>query len=191
MSSNALEKWENERQASLDELEAAHRALGGTGPGRRVTTQQINQAYTVLLVSQFQGFCRDLYSNCVKSVVSIVEPATCQGTCEGALMFNLKLNIGNPNSGNLGSDFGRFGIRFWPKIYELDTRNSARKSRLNELCHWRNAIAHQNFDSPLLTGETVRVEQVRNWRSACVQLAPGFDSIMNEHMQIVTGANPW
>jgi len=48
-------RWFAERAVDLDEIENAHRLVGGTGPGRRTATQQINQAYAMLLASQFQG----------------------------------------------------------------------------------------------------------------------------------------
>lgn len=64
MPSKSFQAWRNERSVALDELEAAHQSVGGTGRGRRYATQQINQAYTVLLCSQFQGFCRDLQVEC-------------------------------------------------------------------------------------------------------------------------------
>src|SRR5579884_2178893 len=63
--SAAFQEWSTVRAASLDEVENAHRSVGGTGPGRRYATQQINQAYAVLLSSQFQAFCRDLHTECV------------------------------------------------------------------------------------------------------------------------------
>lgn len=62
MPSESLIAWQGSRAAELDELEAALRAVGGIGRGRRHATQQLNQAYAVLLSSQFQGFCRDLHT---------------------------------------------------------------------------------------------------------------------------------
>lgn len=55
MPSVALLEWQAGRAAALDEIEAAHRAIGGTGPGRRYATRQINFAYAVLLASQFRA----------------------------------------------------------------------------------------------------------------------------------------
>jgi hypothetical protein len=60
MPSTSYRRWTTIRSSALDEIANAHSAVGGTGPGRRYATQQINQAYAVLLASQFQGFCRDL-----------------------------------------------------------------------------------------------------------------------------------
>src|ERR687891_118242 len=70
MPSTALREWTNVRLERLDEIENAHRSVGGIGPGRRYATQQINQAYAVLLSAQFQGFCRDLHSECIDHVVA-------------------------------------------------------------------------------------------------------------------------
>src|SRR5487761_2241061 len=61
---------------------------------------------------------------------------------------------GNPNSGNLGSDFKRLGIDFWAEVKKLDARNADRLKRLDELNNWRNAIAHQHFDPARLGGRT-------------------------------------
>lgn len=47
---------------ALDELEHAHRAVGGSRPGRRFLTQQLNYAYVTLLAARFQGFARALHT---------------------------------------------------------------------------------------------------------------------------------
>src|SRR5580704_12662662 len=75
MPSLALQDWLAWRAATLDEIEHAHRSVGGTGPGRRFLTQQINQAYAVLLSSQLQGFCRDLHMESADHLVATVVSA--------------------------------------------------------------------------------------------------------------------
>jgi hypothetical protein len=65
MPSNSPRKWSGERSDALDEIQNAHAMVGGTDRGRRYATQQINYAYAALLSSQFQGFCRDLHSECI------------------------------------------------------------------------------------------------------------------------------
>ncbi|HQU43183.1 MAG TPA: hypothetical protein PK867_10240, partial [Pirellulales bacterium] len=85
----------NERRIALDELEAAHRSVGGTGRGRRYATQQINQAYAALLSSQFQGFCRDLHRECADYLVQSLTGVLARAF--GALLGeNRKLDRGNP-----------------------------------------------------------------------------------------------
>src|SRR4051812_45133642 len=61
MPSPALIDWQLGRSRVLDELLDAHQAVGGPGPGRRWTTEQINWALIVRLAAEFQGFCRDLH----------------------------------------------------------------------------------------------------------------------------------
>ena len=56
----------------LDEIAGADAAVGGAARGRRYATQQINRAYAVLLASEFQGFCRDLHSECVDHVLTVI-----------------------------------------------------------------------------------------------------------------------
>ena len=45
MPSVSYDRWLIDRASALGEIEQAHRSVGGTGPGRRYATQQINQAY--------------------------------------------------------------------------------------------------------------------------------------------------
>lgn len=65
MSSRALRNWQTRSRKVLDEVEAAHAVVGGGRGARAFARQQINQAYVVLLSSQFQRFCRDLHSDAV------------------------------------------------------------------------------------------------------------------------------
>src|SRR5437588_8061644 len=102
MPSLALQRCSSGRVAALNEIEHAHRSVGGAGPGRRYMTQHINQAYAVLLSSQFQGFCRDLHEECVSCLVVPVVSAALLATYRNNLLFGLKLDAGNPNPGNIG-----------------------------------------------------------------------------------------
>ena len=98
MSSVALNFWLADRSAALDEIETAHRAVGGSGPGRRFATQQINHAYAVLLASQFQGFCRDLHTECVALMVRTVTNPDVQSVLQLEFQFSRSLDRGNANS---------------------------------------------------------------------------------------------
>jgi hypothetical protein len=189
MPSVSLHDWRTVRRASPNQLEAAHRCLGGTERGRRRAIEQINQAYAVLLSSQFQGFCRDLHSECAEYMVEEVPIGLLRNTLHKALVENRKLDRGNPNPGNIGSDFDRFGVAFWTEVIGLDLRNRVRQNRLAELNSWRNAIAHQ--DSILLGTMVLRLQMVRRWRNACNQLAVCFDEVMSSHLHVVNGVAPW
>src|SRR5947199_9531568 len=123
MPSQSLQTWLNERRLALDEIENAHRRVGGAGRGRRYATQQINCAYALLLSSQFQGFCRDLHNECVRLLVQWITPVGLRAGFQETLRLSRKLDTGNPNPGNLGADFARFGIDFWSAVDQLDARN--------------------------------------------------------------------
>jgi HEPN superfamily RiboL-PSP-like protein len=192
MPSVSLEDWRTVRRAALDEMEAAHRSVGGTGPGRRHATQQINQAYAVLLSSQFQGFCRDFHSECANYFVQSVPAGLLRTALRNVLVLHLRLKTGNPNPGNIGDDYNRFGLSFWDEVKNLDIHNQARRGQLDELNLWRNAIAHQDFDPAKLGRTTVlRLQRVRKWRRACDQLANAFEEVMRSHLHAVNGSSPW
>jgi len=172
MASRALRAWQTRSRTVLDELEAAHAVVGGARRARTFARQQINQAYVVLLASQFQRFCRDLHSDCMNALASHPPFATIATVLEASLKASLRLNSGNVNPPNIAADFARFGIDLWQVAGQRNPRTAARGSKLEALNRWRNAIAHQDFRSKQFGGrETIRISEVRVWRSACECLA--------------------
>lgn len=199
MPSRSWQEWNSTRASKLDEIEAAHRSIGGTARGRRYATEQINHAFAVLLASQFQGLCRDLHSECVDSIVrtvapivAAVAPAILQSMLRAVFVLGRYLDKGNANPGNIGADFSRLGVQFWTQVYADDSGNAKRRELLEDLNTWRNAIAHQDFDPSKLGGvTTLHLSQIRKWRKACDRLALSFDNIMHKHIITVTGSSPW
>jgi hypothetical protein len=181
------------RAAALGEIEHAHRSVGGTGPGRRYLTQQINQAYAVLLSSQFQGFCRDLHEDCVDHLVASAVFPVLLATYRNNLLFARKLDAGNPNPGNIGSDFNRLGLSFWPAVDADHPRNLQRRIALETLNRWRNAIAHNAFAPDMCRGgrPSLHLSEVQDWRRACDGLARSFDNVLRAHLLAATGVAPW
>jgi hypothetical protein len=166
MPSVSYGRWTTTRKSELNEIERAHTAIGGTGRGRRYATQQINQAYAVLVASQFQGYCRDLHSESVDYLVPNVRPMSFQASTRELLTQGLQLKRGNAQPASIGADFGRFGVDFWTgvKRFSPDGREPTLLLGLKE---WRNAIAHQD-----LAGKgTLRLRHVQQWRKACGRLA--------------------
>lgn len=187
MPSQSLLRWRNEGLGALDEIEAAHAAIGGTGRGRRYATQQVNQAYVVLLSSRFQAFCRDLHSETVAEIIRAAPPGYAlplQGLTAGR-----KLDHGNPNSGNIGHDFTRLGMDIWADVYAMHARNQRRRELLDEMMEWRNAIGHQDFNKPRLRGrKTILLKEVQQYRSSCDALAAFFVRAALDHIHGVAGA---
>jgi hypothetical protein len=177
----------------LDEIEIAHRSVGGSGPGRRYATQQINQAYAVLLSAQFQAFCRDLHTECVIHLVAPAPSLDLREMYRSGLVLGRKLDSGNPNPGNIGSDFNRLGLSFWPLVNAHRPRNPQRQALLEELNAWRNAIAHQDFTPAMLRAgqTTLRLERVQRWRKACGVLARSFEEVMHTWILGKTRVAPW
>lgn len=192
MSSRALRNWQTRSRKVLDEVEAAHAVLGGGRGARAFARQQINQAYVVLLSSQFQRFCRDLHSDAVDYLAAQPALAAVAPLLKASLTQSRRLDSGNPNPGNIGSDFHRFGLDLWALANQRNARTPRRRERLEALNRWRNAVAHQDFRNPGLGGrETVRLAEVRAWRSACDALAVDFDAILGLYLKRVGGVSPW
>jgi len=191
MPSKSHEKWSGERSEALRQIANAHATVGGTSRGRRYATEQINHAYTMLLSSQFQGFSRDLHSECVDYIVDVL-PASYQNFLRTLLVRDRKLDKGNPNAGNIGSDFNRLGMTFWKDVKAEESRNDRRKELLEELNSWRNAIAHQDFDPSKLGGTTtLHLSTIKQWHSSVNRLALAFDRVTRAYVITLTGSNPW
>lgn len=101
-----------------------------------------------------------------------------------------KLDRGNPNPGNLGSDFSAIGMQFWHEVRLVDARADARKISLEEMNLWRNAIAHQDWKD-VGGNPTLWLGSVRRWRSACDGLAKSFNRAVFEHLRMMVGQAPW
>jgi hypothetical protein len=142
MPSTSYRYWRKVRTTALDEIAHAHAAVGGTARGRRYTTQQINRAYAMLLASQFQGFCRDLHSECVDHILGVIAPPPpLRNLVRAEFTRGRHLDRGNAQPSSLGADFGRLGIDFWDELEIYDTTSVEWKDNLDVLNEWRNAIA--------------------------------------------------
>src|SRR5580658_6235677 len=99
MPSNSWIHWKTERADALDQIENAHSSVGGTGRGRRFATEQINHAYATLLSSQFQGFSRDLHSECIDHIIAL-SPVHLQTLHLSQFAWGRTLDRGHPTPGN-------------------------------------------------------------------------------------------
>ena len=144
----------------------------------------------MLVSSQFQGCCPDLHSEVARAFVLHL-PVNVQDIGGERLVESRQLDRGNPNPGNIGSDFRRFGLEFWREVRRCDRRNESRQRALGELAVWRNAIAHQDFANHELRPLRLRLADVRRWRSACEALARQFDALFAAYLTNLVGASPW
>lgn len=194
MSSQSLKDWSQERLGRLDEIEAALQAVAGVGRGRRFTTQQLNRAYAVLVSAQFQSFCADLHAECVDATLLSIGPPI-NLIAKSNFLHGRQLDRGNAQSGSMGSDFGRLGIEFWPALRRHNALNDTRKTRIDELNAWRNAIVHDDFSNtqkfPAGRNTILRLDLVRKWRVSRDNVAKCMDAVLRNYVQGLTGASPW
>ena len=108
------------------------------------------------------------------------------GVAIDALELESQARLGNPNPGNIGSDFNRFGLDFWDAVDRLDARNRTGVIELQELNVMRNAIAHH--DPKILAVRRLHLRQVSEWRRVCENLAHCFDEVMRAHLESMTGS---
>jgi len=189
----ALTGWQmGPRSSALNEFEQFHRMIAKTGPGIQRARQQVNQAYVLMLSGQFQGYCRDLHSEGVDHLADCVQPHSMRTMLTAEFHFGRKLDTGNPNSGNIGNDFNRFGFDFWGSLLAYDPHLKAHQDELRSINDWRNAIAHQSFDPVKLGGSaTLRHSQIKLWRKSCDVPAEAFASVLANQLAVVTGSKPW
>src|SRR5205823_5921323 len=105
MPSISYRRWRKTRGRALDEIAQAHAAVGGTARGRRYAMQQINHAYVVLLAAHFQGFCRDLHSECVDHILDVcAPPGPLRPLLRAEMTRGRQLDRGNAQPSSLGAD---------------------------------------------------------------------------------------
>ncbi len=187
--SAALTRWQNDRMARLAETDAHCDALFTAPPPPLLLAQESLQGYVMLLSGHFQGFCRDLYTECAQLCVAAVPPGMVAAV-QRQFVAELKLNSGNPTIENIRKDFERFG--FLLDLPAADPSNPVRVTHLGHLNFWRNAAAHQKIASaPSGIPPSLTLADIRNWKASCDGLATSLDAIMYRQMHVILGVAPW
>ena len=75
MPSASLLRWQNDRMPRLAEIDAQCAASLAAMPSNPYLVEENLRGYVLLLSAHFQGFCRDLYTECSQVVVSKVRAA--------------------------------------------------------------------------------------------------------------------
>lgn len=133
------------------------------------------------------------------SVVALLGAAGRSGAMVGvvqrSLVLNRQLDRGNAQPSALGSDFGRFGIDWWPELTKRDARTTGRQQQLELLNRARNAIVH-SLPTALAEleseGQSLTLATVKKWRRAVNGLAATMDGVLSSHIaQLMNGSAPW
>jgi hypothetical protein len=197
MSSASLVTWAAIRADRIRRLRAAHEAFGGSGPGRRWVTDELNHALILRLASEFQGFARDLHDESGLFVARCLAPWDQQLQDSLRIPYTLyrKMNQGNADPGTLGNDFGLFGMPLWADLqarYPAHARGWNQK--LAALTMARNGIVHD--DSAKIArvqadGWPLTLRSVDRWKSSLDGLARGMDRVVGGHLRLMYGTTPW
>src|ERR1700690_2135024 len=130
MASESLRVWRIDASAGFDEIENAHKAVGGTRPGRRFLTQQLNHAYTMLLAARFQGFVRALQVQTAEAIALGAHNAIYGELLRENLTSNRALERHNAQPNSIAEDFARFGLDVWIQVDRERDGNGERRKKL-------------------------------------------------------------
>src|SRR5437773_10310527 len=100
MPSASLLHWQNDRMSRLAEVDAQCAASLALVPPPPNLVEENLRGYVLLLSAHFQGFCRNLYTECAQIIVSRVR-ATLQVLIQAQFTAHRRLDHGNPNVKNL------------------------------------------------------------------------------------------
>jgi hypothetical protein len=108
MPSHSLLRWRNERGPRLNQFGVQAATTLALVPLPTLAEENL-RGFVALLCAHFQGFCRDLYTECAQLTTAAV-PAHLQTFFQRQSMAELRLGTGNPNLQTLTHDFNRFGL---------------------------------------------------------------------------------
>jgi hypothetical protein len=186
MPSAALLHWQNDRMPRLHQLDLQCAAALAAVPPNLQLIDEALRAYVLSLSAHFQGFCRDLYTECATCVIVRLRPSF-RALVQKQFTAHRKLDHGNPNLQNLKADFERFN--FTLDLASAHSANPGRLADLSVLNTWRNVAAHQGTIPGGLAPLSLPLLQA--WRSACDGLADSLDAIMYNVMRRLLRRNPW
>lgn len=197
MSSASLGTWASVRSERISRLRAAHQALGGTGPGRRWVTEELNHALILRLASEFQGFARQLHDEASDFVARSLAPEDLdrQDMLRLPYVKARKLNQGNADPGTLGNDFALFGLELWPDLGAQYPKHAREWNKiLASLNTARNGIVHDDGEKLVKVqaeGWRMTLHTADRWKSTLDGLANGMDRVVGGYFQLVFGTAPW
>lgn len=195
MPSRALVDWQTDARAVFDGIENAHGAVGGTNPGKRFVTQQLNYAYVTLLAARFQGFARALHTQTADEIASGTHNFDYRVLLFESLTSGRSLDRQNAHPVSIAKDFERFGVDIWELMDAMRRGNSTRRKRLEALITWRNAIAHHDIDEKLSRGALdpvkINLDTCKSWRGSLNVLVVCLDRAAAGRCEELGILRPW
>lgn len=192
MPSASLIRWSGPRANALNVVDAQADAAVNDPVPDPILIEENLRGYVLLLSAHFQGFCRDLHTECSQFIASRVG-IRIRFLVQQLLTDKIALDRGNPTLENIKADLGRFGF-----VLDLSAAHPLNPRRLEDLADmnkWRNAAAHHGL--PPTKGKPPRpipltLTEIQKWRQACSGLAQSLDTIMyNQLRNLIPGPMPW
>ena len=191
MPSASFRVWQNDRMARLSLVDTQCAASFAAVPPTNLADENL-RGYVMLLSAHFQGFCRDLYSECIQ-LVAAAAPAGMKLMIQRQGEARHQLGKGNPSFENIREDFERFGFDLNDALMVPDAKktvNEPRVTHIGLLNKWRNYAAHHSTSPPSGAGP-FDLATVQSWKNSCDGLAAELDGIMYNQLQAIIGAPPW
>lgn len=194
--SGALLDWRSQRAERLNKLMDAHRAVAGTGRGRRWVTEELNHSLILRLASEFQGFSRDLHDETADVLINerLARDAQMATLVQALFEDERKIDRGNATKwSNVVDDFSRFGVKLKQELSARYVRYPRWQEKLAALNDARNAIAHNDRDklAECETAQPLTLGAVHTWRSMLNQVASGMDHVIQAYLKQINGRTPW
>lgn len=185
------------RAAALQVLEEAHAHTGNvSGRGRGLDiSKPLAHAYVIGVVSEFQGFTRDLHDLMVQRLVSAsgADPGLVPILTEG-LTAGRGIDRGNADLRTIKADFARVGMT----PLDLSTYNprwgAGDSAEFPHVFRLRNVLAHGNERRlRALRGEGVQdtVTWARRRLPVLNRVGKSLDHLVWDYLQRIIGGNPW
>lgn len=189
MPSAAFLHWQADRFVRLNQVEAHCIDVSASIPPNAAFAEETLRGYVLHLSAHFQGFCRDLYTECSQIWIAAI-PEDFRETARSQFLSQLTLDKGNPSYENIKRDFNRFAIQL--DLQMAHPQGFQRVTDLGHLNDWRNKAAHQG-KQPLGGGAplSLTLPVVQGWKASCDGLADSLDDIMRNELQRILGVDPW
>ena len=181
--------WQNDRMLRLHDVDAHCRVVQAAVQPNLLFLDESLRGFVLHLSAHFQGFCRDLYTECSQIWIASI-PAGLKATAQAQFSAQLALEKGNPSYDNIKRDFDRFGFSLNLQIAQH--QGGQPLTKLAHLNAWRNKAAHQGTQ-PLRQGvpTSLTLPIVQDWFTTCDTIAASLDGIMHSELSRILGIAPW